>query len=191
MKKPSKPTPKSRRMSKSKSASPTKTPRKTTRKSPKTQPKTLAEVFQGECSPSTPQVLFDVPVSYNPSEFEGVSPFYGNKPVEAKPIPRSLERVKAMLPLFDADLSSFDLWYAMVKTNGGSYHLGGPKRIERDLRPGRERIKLDFIELPAIKHVYVETLTICNTVGDVVAVEQVNCWLRPGDTVKPSYSLNV
>ena len=56
---------------------------------------------------------------------------------------------------------------------------GRSKPIERDLRPGRERIKLDFIELPAIKHVYVETLTICNTVGDVVSVKQVNCWLSP------------
>ena len=58
-----------------------------------------------------------------------------------------------------------------IDTNIGSYHLGGPRRIERDLRPGGERIRLDFITLPVIKHVYVANSVIFNGIGEPVAVK--------------------
>ncbi len=167
-----------------------KSPRKTT---PKT-PKTLAEVFQGECSPSTPQVRFDMPcetAAYDPSEFAGVMLTHTCTPPSAPTPVQGLERLRAMLSLFDGDLSVFDCWSARIDTNIGSYHLGGPRRIERDLRPGGERIRLDFITLPVIKHVYVRELVIFNGIGEPVAVKIVGLWLHPEDTLRTNYTLNV
>jgi hypothetical protein len=170
----------------------TKSPRKTTRKSPRRTPKPLAEVFQGECGPATPQVRFDVLCeSYNPSEFEGISLATSAVPSVTFPPLKGLEHAKARLPLFDADLTVFDSWCARLDTSLGSYNLGSPKRIERDLRPGSERIRLDFIRLPVIKHVYLKTLTIFDTVGNVVAVQSIGYWMHPGDFVNSFYTLNV
>lgn len=141
-----------------------------------------------------PEVRFDMPctsASYNPSEFEGISPTFSNVPNPPVPIVRGLAHVKARLPLFDADLSVFDCWYARLDTNLGSYNLGAPRRIERDLRPGAERIKLDFIRLPVIKHAYVKRVTIFNSVGDAMSVQEAGYWMHPGDFMNANYTLNV
>ena len=141
--------------------------------------------------PGEPVDNMDALVStpFNPSEFEGVAlSFDGERSAEPA---TGLARAKERLPLFDAELSFFDLWYAKIETGIGCYHLGAPRRIERDLRPGSERIKLDFMRLPVIKSTYLKEFVIYNGLDEPIAVRIGGYWLQPGDNLDCSYSLKV
>jgi hypothetical protein len=140
------------------------------------------------------RVCFDVPCEpnkpYDPSEFGGVK--LVDSHTNVPPVPhRGLDRMKRLVPLFDADLGVFDGWYAKIETMLGTYCLGNPRRIERDLKPGAEYIKLCFGKLPVTKHAYLKRLTVYNETGVVIGFQTWEGWAHPGDTLFCTYTLNV
>ena len=124
-----------------------------------------------------------------PTAFAGFVPKAQNFAVRLERPRVGLERLRAMVPLFDAPLSTFRKWKCVILADGEAYENTTVTYVDRDRDALRGVIRIEFSRMPFARLTKVGSMFIYDSEGRLVSEQFLGIQGTEGDILIPNYRL--